>query len=163
MADTKYKYNMLLSYSRPDAKSVEKVAHYLSDAGLNIWFDQWSIVPGQSWKIALGRALSVFQKAIAINVCALESNRLNVASQLKNKATLLNNIEGVPKGLGDLQGTKKHYESPFEIFRKSLGEDHLYTATVRKDIGVLANVEGKSNEGRTEPENCMAEIESMAR
>jgi tetratricopeptide (TPR) repeat protein len=75
MADTKYKYDMFLSYSGPDAESVEMVARYLSDAGLNIWFDRWSLVPGQSWQIVLEEALeSSFAVAVFIGPSAL-SNR----------------------------------------------------------------------------------------
>ena len=57
MTDTKYKYDIYLSYSKSDAKSVEKVAHFLSGVGLNIWFDRWSLVPGKSWEIASDEAL----------------------------------------------------------------------------------------------------------
>jgi tetratricopeptide (TPR) repeat protein len=65
MAETKYKYDVFLSYSRSDAKSVEKVARYLSDVGLNIWFDEWSLVPGQPWEMALKDA---FESSFAIAV-----------------------------------------------------------------------------------------------
>ena len=50
-------YDVLFSYARPDAKSVETVAHYLSDLGLKVWFDKWSMIPGAPWQEAVGKAM----------------------------------------------------------------------------------------------------------
>ena len=42
-------YDIFFSYSKSDVESVEKVAEYLSDAGVNVWLDKWSLIPGDSW------------------------------------------------------------------------------------------------------------------
>src|SRR5450759_1481682 len=74
MTDTKYKYDIFLSYSRSDVKSVEKVARYLSDAGLNVWFDEWSLVPGQQWKVSLKEAIeSSFVIAVFVGPLSLSN------------------------------------------------------------------------------------------
>ena len=50
-------YDIFLSYSRSDARAVETVARYLSDVGLDVWLDQWLLIPGQPWQEALEEAL----------------------------------------------------------------------------------------------------------
>src|SRR5205085_1431468 len=43
-------YGVFLSYSGQDRALVQKLAVYLADdAKLNPWFDQWFLIPGQSW------------------------------------------------------------------------------------------------------------------
>jgi tetratricopeptide (TPR) repeat protein len=74
MADTKYKYDLILNYSRNDIKAVEKVARCLSDKGLNLWFDRWSLVPGAVWKSALKETLeNSFAMAVFIGFLPLSS------------------------------------------------------------------------------------------
>jgi len=38
---------------------------------------------------------------------------------------------------------KEHFERALEIFRKFLGKDHHFTATVRNNLELLANVQGR--------------------
>ncbi|MBD0372973.1 MAG: AAA-like domain-containing protein [Pyrinomonadaceae bacterium] len=43
-------YAVFLSYNGGDRKVVEQIAAYLADkAGLEPWFDQWYLTPGESW------------------------------------------------------------------------------------------------------------------
>ena len=57
-----------------------------------------------------------------------------------NVAIRVNDLGRVLQDLGDLQGAKEHYERALTIFQKSRGEDHQYTATVRNNLELLANV-----------------------
>ncbi|MCK4937770.1 MAG: tetratricopeptide repeat protein [Methanosarcinales archaeon] len=55
-------------------------------------------------------------------------------------------VKGLSRGLqdkGDLKGANEHFERAREIFRKFLGEEHPYTATVRNNLESLANVQGR--------------------
>src|SRR6185503_7926718 len=51
-------YDVFLSYSSADKLAVEAVAVRLRDeAGLRLFLDAWHLVPGESWRPALGRAI----------------------------------------------------------------------------------------------------------
>jgi TIR domain len=45
----KPKYDAFISYNSRDAKSAEKLATKLRDAGIHVWFDPWSHRPGDSF------------------------------------------------------------------------------------------------------------------
>jgi predicted acylesterase/phospholipase RssA len=51
-------YDILLAYSLGDSSEAYELASALSDAGLRVWFDQWEIIPGDSWAEALEQALA---------------------------------------------------------------------------------------------------------
>src|SRR5208282_4917867 len=51
------KNDVFISYARADAEAAEEVARFLRDAGLKVWLDIWSLVPGESWRASLERAL----------------------------------------------------------------------------------------------------------
>ena len=51
------KYDILLSYSISDFEHVERIASYLSDIGIAVWFDKWFLVPGQNWQSEIKKAI----------------------------------------------------------------------------------------------------------
>jgi tetratricopeptide (TPR) repeat protein len=51
------KFDVFISHSRADADGAERIARYLRHNGLNVWFDKWSLVPGENWVAPLGEAL----------------------------------------------------------------------------------------------------------
>ncbi len=53
----KPKYDVLVSYSRENSDSAESIARFLSDAGLRVWFDKWSLIPGEAWEISVSQAI----------------------------------------------------------------------------------------------------------
>jgi len=53
----KHDYDLFLSYSSPDRDNVSEIAQHLSEAGLHVWFDQWELVPGQTWSKEIEHAL----------------------------------------------------------------------------------------------------------
>ncbi|MGZ9130762.1 MAG: toll/interleukin-1 receptor domain-containing protein, partial [Candidatus Binatia bacterium] len=63
-------YDAFISYSKKDVQEVEKLARYLSDAGVRPWLDRWELVPGESWADAVRIALC---EAPAVLVCIGES------------------------------------------------------------------------------------------
>ena len=51
------KYDIFLSYCSEDKIIVEAIAHKLRKANVTLFFDQWSLIPGQPWQEALEIAL----------------------------------------------------------------------------------------------------------
>ncbi len=49
--------NVFLSYSRTEGDPVEEIACRLDEAGLDIFLDKWSLVPGEPWQPELEEAL----------------------------------------------------------------------------------------------------------
>jgi tetratricopeptide (TPR) repeat protein len=47
MATQQSTFDFYLSYAREDAEHVDRIARFLGDAGLSLWYDQWSLVPGE--------------------------------------------------------------------------------------------------------------------
>lgn len=47
-SETEYKYDVFISYSSKDRKVVRKVAERLKKEGLRVWFDAWTLKPGDS-------------------------------------------------------------------------------------------------------------------
>jgi tetratricopeptide (TPR) repeat protein len=58
MSNKEEKYDAFLIYSFSDVEWVELIAQKISDSGANVWFDRWSLVVGQEWKLKLENALS---------------------------------------------------------------------------------------------------------
>jgi hypothetical protein len=57
-------FDAFLSHMSRDKPAVRRVAKALADAGLNVWFDEWNIVPGASWQDAIGTAIENSNAAI---------------------------------------------------------------------------------------------------
>lgn len=60
------KYDLYLSYNPLDAEAVQSLASDLNAAGINVWFDQWKLVPGQKWSALLDQAMS---QSAAVAIC----------------------------------------------------------------------------------------------
>ncbi len=52
------KHSTFLSYSRNDSKDVEAIAKWLLGQGVSVWFDKWSLVPGEPWQPALEKGIA---------------------------------------------------------------------------------------------------------
>jgi tetratricopeptide (TPR) repeat protein len=50
-------YNVFISYSHRDKALVEPIARSLSNSGIDVWLDTWSLVPGQAWQDAISKAI----------------------------------------------------------------------------------------------------------
>src|SRR6476660_7055967 len=51
-------YDVFISHSRKDSGIVKEVARALIGSGLDVWLDEWSLIPGQAWQEALEEAIS---------------------------------------------------------------------------------------------------------
>jgi hypothetical protein len=52
------RFDVFLSYNRDDQKTVEPLAQRLRHAGIRVWVDMWSLVPGEPWQPKIEEALS---------------------------------------------------------------------------------------------------------
>jgi hypothetical protein len=50
-------YDVFLCHNGRDKQIVERIAERLRRAGVEPWLDRWSLVAGQEWQPALGRAV----------------------------------------------------------------------------------------------------------
>jgi tetratricopeptide (TPR) repeat protein len=58
--------DLFLSYDRHDNTLVRDLAEQLSVAGVQVWFDQWELVPGSEWESEARRAM---EGSAAIGIC----------------------------------------------------------------------------------------------
>jgi hypothetical protein len=49
---------VFLSYTSADRQDVSTLASTLHTLGVSVWFDEWMLVPGLAWQIALGEAIA---------------------------------------------------------------------------------------------------------
>jgi len=57
MGMSDYEYDVFLSHNSADKATVEALASRLRDAGLSVWLDSWSLIPGEPWQEALEEGL----------------------------------------------------------------------------------------------------------
>lgn len=50
--------DVFISYSRVDLPFVERLNHFLTEAGVTTWFDRKSLLPGQKWEDAIDDEIS---------------------------------------------------------------------------------------------------------
>src|SRR5271165_3638046 len=53
-----FKWDVFLSYRHPDRDAVEQIAKKLSEMGLQVWWDQWEIAPGDNFQDKLWDGLT---------------------------------------------------------------------------------------------------------
>ena len=59
-------YDVFLSHTSRDKVVVRKIAAALADAGLRVWFDEWSIRPGASWQSSFEEAIGNSSSAVVV-------------------------------------------------------------------------------------------------
>jgi tetratricopeptide (TPR) repeat protein len=47
------KFDCFISYAQEDAPRVDRIAQVLTSAGLTMWYDQWSLIPGEQFSEAI--------------------------------------------------------------------------------------------------------------
>ena len=55
--------NVFLSHNSQDKETVRQLAYALKDRGIEVWLDEWELVPGQPWQEALEAAIETTQSA----------------------------------------------------------------------------------------------------
>ena len=109
---------VFVSYARPDQDSAQRLVGDLRGAGFEVWFDQDSLLPGQSWKVEITRAIrqsdcfvallstqsvdrrGYVQKELVQALDVLDKCPLN---QIFLIPTRIDNCEIIHPRLGDLQ------------------------------------------------------------
>ena len=80
---------IFLSYAREDQDIAEKINKDLSSAGLHVWFDKESLLPGQKWKVEIKRAIRECRYFIALLSSKSLSKRGYVQKEVKEALDLL--------------------------------------------------------------------------
>jgi TIR domain-containing protein/uncharacterized protein DUF4062 len=57
---------VFLSYAREDSQDAQRLSTDLRKAGIDVWFDKESLLPGQKWKPAINRAIKESRFFIAL-------------------------------------------------------------------------------------------------
>ncbi|HEX3532773.1 MAG TPA: TIR domain-containing protein [Gemmatimonadaceae bacterium] len=69
-----FRYDVFLSYNSQDKVRVRKLADRLADAGLQVWFDDWMIKPGDDVFLAIERGLEATRvQVLCLSPAAIES------------------------------------------------------------------------------------------
>ncbi len=72
---TTFKYDVFLSYSSKDKPRVTRLAERLRAAGFNVWFDHWSVRPGEDITISIEKGLQDSRvQILCFSPFALESD-----------------------------------------------------------------------------------------
>nr|VFK19332.1 MAG: PEGA domain-containing protein [Candidatus Kentron sp. LFY] len=75
MTDTGSTYDVFLSHNAADKPHVRRLAERLRDAGLEVWFDEWVIGPGDDIYLAIERGLEAARvQVLCLSPAALESD-----------------------------------------------------------------------------------------
>lgn len=71
MPDTaaRVEYDVFLSYSRRDAAAVGRIATLLAERDVRVWFDEWTLQPGQPWQERIEEGLEA-ARCVAVFVGA---------------------------------------------------------------------------------------------
>ncbi|MGZ8843568.1 MAG: toll/interleukin-1 receptor domain-containing protein [Pyrinomonadaceae bacterium] len=69
---------VFISHSNKDDALASQIASYLEKAGLEVWYDNYEVVPGENWADKIGRGLSESDAMVVlVTPTALESNTLS--------------------------------------------------------------------------------------
>ena len=69
---------VFISHSNKDDALASQIASYLEKAGLEVWYDNHEVVPGENWADKIGRGLSESDAMVVlVTPTALESNILS--------------------------------------------------------------------------------------
>jgi hypothetical protein len=50
-------FDVFISYNRDDGEAVKEIARLLSNAEINVWLDEWNLIPGEPWQAEIERIL----------------------------------------------------------------------------------------------------------
>jgi len=51
------KIKIFISYAREDSENAKKLYHRINNENTDIWFDEYSLLPGQKWKAEIKKAI----------------------------------------------------------------------------------------------------------
>src|SRR6185295_14455726 len=71
----KFSYDVFLSHNSQDKPRVRRLAERLRDAGLRVWFDEWTLKPGDDIYLAIERGLEASRvQMLCLSPAALSSD-----------------------------------------------------------------------------------------
>jgi len=59
-------FDVFLSHNSSDKRTVRRLARKLKATGLNVWFDEWELIPGRPWQKALEEIVAKTQSAVVL-------------------------------------------------------------------------------------------------
>jgi hypothetical protein len=80
---------VFLSYAREDGLAARKLFYDLGQAGVEVWFDEESLLGGQNWKLAIRRAIKGCRFFIALLSTKSISKKGYVQKELKEALEVL--------------------------------------------------------------------------
>lgn len=80
---------VFLSYAREDTDTAEKVYRDLTKAGLDVWFDKHSLLPGQKWKLEILKAIKESAYFVALLSSQSVSKKGYVQKEVKEALEVL--------------------------------------------------------------------------
>jgi len=86
-------FDLFISYSRADQRTVEPLAQRLRAAGLSVYLDRWYAAPGANWLTALESTLA---RCRAVAVCA--GSELGAWQQREVCAALMRQVDAERRG-----------------------------------------------------------------
>ena len=89
-----FKYDVFLSYARPDSSRVRDLAERLRTSGLRVWFDEWCIVPGDDVVLSIERGLEASRTLI---LCMSNAMFASEWTRLERNTTLFQDPSNVDR------------------------------------------------------------------
>jgi hypothetical protein len=122
---------VFLSYALHDKEEARDLAKRLSNEGLDVWFDEWQLQPGDNWSKQVGRALDQAD-AMVVLVTPEAMKSKGVRGEIEY-ALMTPRFEGtlVPVVL------KPSEDMPWILDRMAIRADRNRAATVRKILKSL--------------------------
>lgn len=80
---------VFISYARENIEEAKRISADLVSAGVNVWFDQESLLPGQKWKIAIKQAIRNSRYFLAVLSTYSVTKRGYVQKELSEALELL--------------------------------------------------------------------------
>lgn len=87
------KNEVFISYAREDVEIAYRIYHDFKRMGLNPWFDQVSLLPGQNWKIEIRKAIKNSRYFLALFSQQSVSKRGYVQKELREALEVLNEFD----------------------------------------------------------------------
>jgi len=110
--NTEKTIDVFLSYAREDSAEATQLFNDLSEAGLNVWFDQESLRPGENWQIAIDTAIRNARYFIALISTNAVGKQGYIQKEIRQAIDVLdehpeNQIYLIPMRLNDCQPSFK--------------------------------------------------------
>ena len=120
---------IFLNYAKEDFEIAERIYGDLTQAGLEVWFDKVSLLPGQNWKIEIKKAIKNSWRFLALISSKSVNKRGYIQKELKEAIEILDEIPEsdiliVPVRIEDCEPPERlkelHWVDLFDSYEKGL-------------------------------------------